>query len=319
MAAVAVVVRHVATIVGYHRASPDGQWWLCGALVAATRWCVPVFVLVTGALVLDPRKSRPWGREMIRRLQRVGIPLVFWTLVYTAHHIGTDLHNNRPVTAGKYVRAILNGRPIYHMWYLYMLPGLYVVAPLLRSILSRVGARGAAWLAGLTLAVCFLQGLPLGGGGTEPFVLWFIPYMGYLVLGHVLRFRLRGAPPRWATGLAWCAVTTTMVVGWGHYRSEYVLPNLGPMVALQAVLVVLWAKASPSPNRLSRATAFLDPLTFGIYLSHVLIMSGLHLAGVRYAGYHAAVGVPLVVGITLGLSVLLTWGMRRVPLLRRAV
>src|SRR3954447_23076195 len=44
----------------------DPAWWAANVLDAASRWCVPVFVMVSGALLLDPRRTeRP--REFYRR------------------------------------------------------------------------------------------------------------------------------------------------------------------------------------------------------------------------------------------------------------
>ena len=78
--AVAVVVYHVAGY-GQGRRSEVGAggWWVCTLAVCATLWCVPIFILLSGALLLDPQRNKSAASFYRRRLWRIGIPFLFWS------------------------------------------------------------------------------------------------------------------------------------------------------------------------------------------------------------------------------------------------
>lgn len=87
IAIIAVVLVHAVApaVNGTWVAEGGATWWIANVTDSAGRWCVPVFVMVSGALLLDPRRvERP--REFYRRrLARIGVPLVVWTLVHLAY------------------------------------------------------------------------------------------------------------------------------------------------------------------------------------------------------------------------------------------
>src|SRR6201747_1022387 len=59
---------------GWHPAA----WWASNLINSACLWCVPVFVMVSGALMLDPAR-RPSGPHYLRRrMSRILLPLAFW-------------------------------------------------------------------------------------------------------------------------------------------------------------------------------------------------------------------------------------------------
>src|SRR5437868_4695382 len=85
---VAVICQHVA-----HRSTLVAPWnpesptrWSIMALEAACRWAVPVFVMLSGALLLDPDRKETPKAFYRKRFWRVGIPLVFWSTFYVLPH-----------------------------------------------------------------------------------------------------------------------------------------------------------------------------------------------------------------------------------------
>src|SRR5690606_17311617 len=86
LAALAVVVLHSAAMVLDIGTVQDSSNWLWASVYdAATRWCVPVFVMISGVLLLDPHKKRETlGQYYQRRARRIVPATVFWSLFYLA-------------------------------------------------------------------------------------------------------------------------------------------------------------------------------------------------------------------------------------------
>ena len=83
IAAFAVVWLHVSVSVVYGDPSVASTGWWAGNLVDSfTRWSVPLFVMISGALLLSaPANPSPLD-FWLKRLRRLLPALVFWTLVY---------------------------------------------------------------------------------------------------------------------------------------------------------------------------------------------------------------------------------------------
>ncbi|HEU5347803.1 MAG TPA: acyltransferase family protein, partial [Ktedonobacterales bacterium] len=130
VAMLAVVCIHTTAGVLYDvSARKTLDWRAAMVLTAGSRWCVPMYVLLSGAFLLTYRR-RYTSREFIRsRLLRIGVPFLAWSIIYMiwsamiVHqtHISTwaDVWNQLVYPA------------YYHLWFFYMLIGLYLATPAL--------------------------------------------------------------------------------------------------------------------------------------------------------------------------------------------
>ena len=108
-----------------------GDWLTADIFNALTRFAVPAFVMITGALLLH--KEYEIGSFLKKRLSRVVIPFLFWSLVYIAYSwyneeitFGSDIGANI-----RQVLHLLKYGSSYHLWYVYMLIGLYFFIPVI--------------------------------------------------------------------------------------------------------------------------------------------------------------------------------------------
>ncbi|MBR1755056.1 MAG: acyltransferase [Bacteroidaceae bacterium] len=120
------------------------------------RACVPLFV-ITSSYLLFPLTSST-GAFFRRRASRLLVPFVIWSLAY-ALAWGEPVENLRSLLLNfNYVAG--------HLWFVYMLVGLYLLMPLLSPWASRVGRREleaylAVWC--LTLLIPFVREWASGG------------------------------------------------------------------------------------------------------------------------------------------------------------
>lgn len=110
-------------------------WQICNVYDAFSQFCVPVFVMISGMFLLNPEKEYDIRKLFQTKLLRLVTAYLFWSSFY---FIISIIHKR---TMGLthdcikiYFWSILNGR--FHMWFLFMIAGLYIVTPILRVIVK---------------------------------------------------------------------------------------------------------------------------------------------------------------------------------------
>jgi len=323
----AIVFVHAAgSGVMRHGDLPACAWWSANVFDSLSRWGVPVFLMLSGALNLDPARREGAFAFYRRRLTRVGIPLLFWSAFY---FVWWAVYQRRDITVRGVVEEIFAGLTSSHLYYLVVILGLYLCAPALRVFVRRTGPAGWWGLAAGLLALA-ASGLIDPLLPRNAFTL-FVPYLGYFVMGFALReltlTKGRGLLA-WATFLAASAAigigTGLLFDRWGptDYRSQALYGYLHPAViaqSLAAFLILRRSFAAAPETRSTRLLRLLGPLAFGIYLVHVAILDVVHgFLGALYARATPLV-IPLEVTVVFVLSSGVVLALRRVPYLRRVI
>lgn len=203
-------------------------WWV-SLFDCLVRACVPLFVVASSYLQFP--LHYPTGQFLRRRAVRILVPFLVWTLVY-ALVWGEPVSNLRALLLNFNYAA-------GHLWFVYMLVGIYLLMPLLSPWAERVTRRELQFY----LLLCFLTTLipfvrswmepnppviygPTGIPNTAPYPLWgecswnayglfyyLSGFLGYLLLGLYLRRfvprlswrrTLLVALPLWLVGFAIC-------------------------------------------------------------------------------------------------------------------
>jgi surface polysaccharide O-acyltransferase-like enzyme len=205
---IAVVIGHVSDLRLFSTHVLDREWWICNAWDCLTRWAVPAYIMLSGALLLDPARAEPPGEFYRKRLARIGVPLVFWT----AFFMWFDVKYTGWASAEGYHgwhAAWLNlalGKPYVHLHFIFRIAGLYFFTPMMRVWLRHT-TRSMQWAAVITaLALSSGDGIMNAITGNEPSVFArFVPFIGYYLLGYMLRDTVvdrRGRVLAWAGFIA---------------------------------------------------------------------------------------------------------------------
>lgn len=328
VAAAAVVTIHVTSHLVFAWGDVAGRLWHFGNLLqSASRWCVPVFVMVSGALLLRTRPGDTTIDFFRRRAARIAIPLVAWTTFF----LWFDAANRgKPLSAYHFVQGFLWGRPYYHLYFLYVVAGLYLITPFLRVLVAHASRRllVAAVVVTLGLAAADrLQHWWMGGGGFNAFS-YFLPWIGYYLLGYLLAtIPVRRAHAAWAAAAWVLAVGVTHIGTWwmfaelGPQRGRLLYENFAPTTIVAAGAVVLFLRAVMSERAGSVWPRRCADLTFGVYLLHPIPLElfvrrdqPVFTSAYVDMAFHLGVIVALVVGCAV-----VTLGLRAVPGLRRLV
>ncbi|KRE60422.1 acyltransferase [Nostocoides sp. Soil756] len=344
IAIVAVVLIHVAGL-SYQQIDDENLAWTVAAhLTFSTKWAVPVFVMVSGVLLLRPPANRSPRHFYGRRLSRIGIPLLFWHVVYIG--LFSVALVDDPAWRRIAARFVL-GESFTALYFFWLILGLYLVTPLLWPVVDALSRRGlivtAAALTALPVADLVARRVAARLGSdiavADPtLVTQFLPYVGFYLLGYALKDVVVKGWARAALTVVTVALALEMTfqVLYAAELSPALSRTLntfaplsyqGPLLALSAVSVFLLVHSLVAPGSRAAGRSWaarartLGNLTFGVFCCHLLVT----YAFSRLLGHPGLTGARTTAGV-LGQNLLVivtSFGVAavlvRLPLLRRVV
>lgn len=158
-------------------------------LMGSTSWAVPVFVMISGYLLLDPEKELPVAKIKKYILRMLGV-LVTVGLGFCVMESVVNYHENGVFFVLK--DAVVNlicGRSWAHMWYVYMLVGLYMLTPVLRAFVKESSEETAKFVlfSLFVLTIAFPTVSRVLGVNVTNFYLSAFPYLFYYLFGHYVK------------------------------------------------------------------------------------------------------------------------------------
>lgn len=322
----AVVVLHTASplLFGY-KTSPPGNWMAADVYNAITRFAVPVFVMITGALLLG--REYPLGGFLKKRIGRLILPFLFWSLVYIGYQWYEDIVVFPPDTWGciKLVLHQLKTGTSYHLWYVYLLVGLYLIIPILGKFVRHATHKELLYFLAIWFITILVSGQYLPRFSTAVELRYFSGYIGYLVLGYYLankQFQFPGMVFIAALLFLCFAIVTTIGTYYLEVKTQelstYFYEPLGPFVVALSASAFLIAKNSVVTlnPKLTKVLDNASGYTLGIYLCHALTLNILELNDITYAVFNSWFSIPAIALLCFLISWLLIWVMSKIPLVK---
>ena len=332
-AILAVVLLHISANYMDASAATSAAWTTAAVYNSLTRWSVPVFIMLSGMFLLDPKKSLPLPVLFFRHILRLAVALLVWGTLYAMVDLaaaGAALTWDNMFST---FLQVLRGNTHYHLWYLYMLLGLYLVTPVLRAF-TRGATRAEFHYALLFGLLLFLNALLQVFWPSSTIALYLqrmeiYLFMGYTccyVAGYYFRHYTIGRVAEilfYLLGAAGLAVTVLGTLYLSHRDGAQNMTLAGyttPNVLLTAVaLVVLFRYAfGPSEERSrNQSVAVVARTSFGIYLVHDLFILLLRHFGLFALPIPAAVAIPLWTAVVFLLSFCVAWPIHKIPFVGR--
>jgi surface polysaccharide O-acyltransferase-like enzyme len=319
-----VVWGHVTVPICYQFGKVSSLVWLVvTAAMAFSRFCVPVFVMVTGALLLP--KEYELFTFLKRRLVRVVIPFALWSLVYIAYDLIDRLGNNNAIeflpTVKWIVYQIENGSA-EHLWYIYVIVGLYLISPIIGRWIRHCGEKEilyflAVWFYLLVIEQPFLSKFEI-----QVDLHYFFGYVGYLVLGYYLsqksfvgkRINAIAILALIIGGAITSIGTFVLTYNSGKFEGafqKFLSPNV--MLTAVAVFVLLKNNKLPVNKFLGRMRDFLSLNSLGIYLIHLLIIRLLNIGGISCNLVNPIIGISITTIACLSISIIIVYVIKKLP------
>lgn len=309
---------------------PSAEWEIRNVYDSMVRWGVPVFVMISGALFLDSKKKLSIKKLYTKNILRIICAFLFWSSIYMLYDF---LTTNRQITFGGVISIVVKGP--FHLWFLKMLLGLYIVAPILKLIANN--KRIEIYFLLLALITTFL--LP-----------WFfkllgflninlshllndfyekmdtkiaLGYTGYFMLGHYLKNKTIHSPTRtiiYILGFSSliCVILLTYIKSiHSNCADTFFYNNLSLFTLAEAIAIFTFInhKFYNYKSKYSPIIVKISNLTFGVYLTHILILkifqNSFGIDSYTIGGVY--IGVPILSILTFTVSMVLTWAFNKIP------
>lgn len=326
-----VIMLHVSTK-GWKYAGVETNVWLFYEFFCAiTRIGVCCFVMISGALFLGNERGKNLKLIYGKYIRRISVLIAFWSVVYFIFRIAIG---DLKITGFRNIISnLLYGN--YHLWYLWMIIGLYAVTPLLNKIVESKSL--CEYFLILCVLICWLPGMldiiPALSELTsliikeKMFLFMPIGYVGYYLLGYYLctyKTTQRQYHFILIAGLLGLLYAVLGGVIYGRYTGEptqAAYNNLTLNIALYSALVFIVFSSIIGKIRFSEKAKKrifgLGQSTLGIYLVHVMFIQGFsdRFMMATYYQYPLMV-IPITLLVFVG-GYLVTNVLNRIPIVGR--
>ena len=339
LATCAVVLMHVltgATDVTDASIVPEYRSLLLSVMDLVT-WCVPIFLLISGYLFLNPERTLTYPVMIKKYCRRIALAILLFGVPYAASELVVAERTFRIRMIPEALKMTLMGHTWSHMWYLYLILFLYLITPLLKKVLRVLPVWGAA----AVMAVIFL------GSSVAPFLnkvldINSIPvlpdggvYFLYYLCGYLFAVRevcVDKGRNVWLTA-AVAVLALGMILSRTLAGFSIQMAYNYPFTVLLAVLLFAagW-NGSIKKHRIPWQEA--GALSFAVYLVHPVYVNLLYKfvkitpftvleqCGVQSIAAGQAVLILLLAAfclVVLALATATAWVLRKIPVLRKYV
>jgi len=291
LAVLAVVAIHTTNSV-FERPDFFGgkAWWLAIVINSISRISVPLFIMVSGYLLL--KKDEKFAITFKRILNRLLIPLVFWTVLT---YVLDNLHSVSSIFSLSFYVRFLSG-DVYYFYFLVILIGLYFVSPLFSAYLRNSNLKSQKNLGLLFLGVGVIETIEEYLVRTcaveNSFTKW-VPYAGLFIVGYLIGTnRLKFKKPRLLKYLYFLGLAATIGLNYlyyssgsvkilrtnfvgctTHYSDSYLSVNVVIMTVVAFALLFHTNYQFMKNTFLEKIVYRIARASFGIYLVHLFIVN----------------------------------------------
>ncbi len=286
-------------------------------------YSVPIFVMISGYLLLD-NKNFNYKSLLKKYLPRIIICLSFWHYVYYFYRL-KKISFNIIIEATK---KLLLGKTYSHLWYLYLIIGLYLITPILKKLVANLTKKDYIYL--LTLGFTITSLLPTINK------LFNIDTLKYIVPYHVFEFSI-----------------FTFYYLLGNYYKKYKVKKQTLLLIISSILIIcisfygnyISVKNNTLTNYLDNNSIFgllfsisifsiflnsfekiekkyiteLGRLTFGVYLIHFIVEKALLNFGINSNMINPLFGSIIVTLIISIISYSICYVISKIPYLKKVI
>jgi len=345
-AAFGVTVLHAAAYRWDNTPVRTLNWQVMNVYDSLVRWVVPVFVMISGVFHLAPNKKETGFNEefkvIVKKIIRIVCAIVFWGVFYNLFTMATGyFFRDEPITVYELIKipeSIIFGPPYYHLWFLYMLLGLYLLTPVFRCFVSCSKREHIEYLlilffiigTGVPFINKLLDIIPVLSGRIfyfpAPEISGYIGYYaaGYYFANYEIKNKTRTAIYILAiVSLIFTIAMTSFLSLTANEPAgifyDYILPNT---MFTSFAIFLLFKDVFKNKNYSAKKTGFISKLsrdTFGIFLIHAFVLEVLSAIGLNTLIINPVLSIPIISLIVMVVSEIGTLTIRKIPVLSKYV
>ena len=281
-----IVLLHVSAQNWYKINIVSLEWKVFTVYNSFSRWGVPVFTMISGALWLSIEK--PIKTIYSKNIFRIAKAFILWSFIYAS--IAFTANRN----SMSFLRDLIQGHD--HMWFLFMIVGLYMITPILKKICESLELLRYYLLLSLLFAVLLPQIIALINLVSPQYAMFLdevlekmafyfpLGYSGYFILGYYLSITdLSKVQMKliWICGIIGFLSTALLTIAISSakgFASEFFLNPFSLNVLLESVFMFCVFKKAFSGSQKTDDNHYSSKISsycFGAYLVHELILEGM--------------------------------------------
>jgi surface polysaccharide O-acyltransferase-like enzyme len=325
LATISVIVLHTASVILYQYGTiASSVWWIGNVYDSAVRFCVPVFLMLTGTLLLN--KEYELYDFLKNRFSRIILPFLFWSLIYAFLALKNKFLENPELSFFEICRLtflLFKNGASFHLWYVYMIIGIYLFIPILNKWIKNATEKEILYFILIWIVTLFFNQPIVSRARINIDMVYFSGYIGYVVLGYYLSiksFRYNVKNIRFIaialiiTGIAIAIFGTYFLTKRANHFMEYFYSNFALNTIISSVgMFLLFKNLKISNQLLIRIIDFINKYSYGIYLVHVLVLEFLKVLGITYNFINPILAIPIITILCLCISSFIIFGINKLP------
>lgn len=333
---IGVVFIHVCCLNFFKVTPGEYEFKIYNIYDSCFRWCVPIFVMCSGMSFLDVNNEKITTKNIFKKyIFKLLTVIVFWGTVY---FLFSAYLNNDSINIKDIIRCIMTGNVNYHLWFLFMLVGLYIIAPIVRIYVGHATRKNIEYF--LVISIIFTSILPLicnvesVGNLLNPLIKALMikmptGYILYFVLGYYLKkYEIKKSFKNIIYILAIFSLLLTIIITqklsleFNTLKVEmYEYLNINVLIMSIAIIIFVKSKYNNYLFKEKTKQTFykLSKYSFGVYLVHDIFLKILSKYNFLPNFINPILGVPIIVIIILTLSLIVTISINKIPYINKYI
>ena len=311
LAAIGVITLHTAE--WYVKVSEEPYWLLANIIVAFAETSVPIFFMISGALLLDYREKYTTKEFFQKRFCKVLLPLLFWFIIAMIY--------------GYFMDTTAMSMPY---WFFFVLAGMYICMPVFSAIPKDIREQVILYI--IIISFVFNYLFPFLANVFHFTITYAIPfdigagYIIYILIGYLLHKKSLGK--KWTILISFLAILGFVLKVGGTYILSLEKGELDgtfghyfnvPCILLSIGMYVLLKEIGNKikSEKLIHIIEFLSSCTMASYVLHQYVLEYIirpHVSNVYTLRYNLIAPI-LNFLICVGITCLL----RRIPIIKKIV
>lgn len=239
----------------------------------AVNWAVPVFLMITGALMLKADKEITLRMCIVKYVKRVILALFCFGIPFALMELFIEKRSLNLQMLFDSVICVLTGNSWAHLWYLYMLIGFYLVLPIFKRFIQSTSRTELQNI--LVVLFIFQVIIPFIESLSNLDIAFDTPFAANVVFYPLLGKYLSDELPvflrcqkRCVLSLS-CSSLIFVLVCFLFHQERW----LEFFALIHAVLIFSFFRNLSLPDKVSPFLWRIDRLCFGVYLIHPLFIN----------------------------------------------
>lgn len=331
ISAIAVVAIHVTTKYFADISLLHSDVWNFSNIINnSSRFAVPMFFMISGYFLLNNKANQSYMIFYKRKLPKVLIPFIFWSVFYLIFYLITIGNFNLYAFLKQTVFTAIGIPTYYHLWFFYQLIGLYLVTPLIIKFIDKLNSKDVAFIVCIFVFQNTFIEMFIKTTSSQSFI--EIPFSGYSFFYYILGglFGRGGLGiltkfKKWIFTLAIVSLFiningTKVIIGEiGEFSDLFIKESIITVMiyCIGVFLIVSNLKLNLLSNKVRKLIVKISGLTMGIYLIHPFVLD--FFIEPIHMGNIGIYSVLFELSLTSIISILFTLVIQKIPLLKNII